>query len=72
MPVHADTDGLLDRCAQCRAPAEFIACAWSPELQKARCTECCAQTDYHADRYAAVIEWNLAQRAIKQQTPPMG
>ena len=59
--THADTDGLLDRC-HCGAVAGFE--YYSPEhlTVRARCTECCEQTDWCSEKWKAVVAWNLTTR----------
>lgn len=61
--IHADTDGLLDRC-HCGAVAgfEFKENALLRKFQ-ARCSDCCEQTDRHWCKFDAATAWNLARRA---------
>ena len=62
--VHADTEGLLDKC-HCGAVAGFEHLG-AFDL-RARCTECCEQTgiDHHVQ--PVMIEWNNARRAEKEK-----
>lgn len=62
--IHADTDGLLDRC-KCGAVAGFEYDSPTPFRMvqvRARCTECCEQTDYCMDKFAVANTWNLMMR----------
>lgn len=57
--THADTDGLLDKC-HCGAVAGF---EYAGEgFVRARCTECCEQTEPARSRYACTVWWNIARR----------
>ena len=60
--IHADTDGLLDRC-HCGAVAGFEHLGGMS--LRARCTECCEQTAADHEVHPVVVEWNLARRAEK-------
>lgn len=62
--IHSDTDGLLDRCAECGARAGFATngLRWFKHF-RAGCTDCCEQTGWFKEKYDAVIAWNLEQRA---------
>jgi hypothetical protein len=62
--IHADTDGLLDLC-HCGAVAGFE--YLDGFLIRARCTECCEQTEYHPFKFQALQDWNLARRAEKEK-----
>lgn len=65
--IHADTDGLLDRC-HCGAVAGFdTTTAGGKERFMAGCTECCEQTVYRPFRFQVMREWNLARRAEKEK-----
>ena len=67
--THADTEGLLDRC-HCGAIAGFEFDSPAPFRMvqvRARCTECCEQTDYCMEHFNAVFVWNLARRAEKEK-----
>ena len=74
MPIYADTDGRLDCCAECGAPAGFE--PGSHDCQstlRPRCTECC-NIGQEAFAFSVegladvIIAWNLAQRAaIKEE-----
>lgn len=62
--IHADTTGLLDRC-KCGAVAGFETDSPAPLRMvqtRARCTECCEQTEYRMDKFTVVNEWNLMMR----------
>lgn len=70
--IHADTEGLLDRC-HCGAFAGF---EQSDEIRiiagrecckiRARCTECCEQTVYRPFKFQAMQTWNQARRKEKE------
>jgi hypothetical protein len=72
--IHADTDGLLDKC-HCGAVAGFeeseeevrIIAGRERRKHRARCTECCEQTEYHTFKFRALQDWNLARRAEKEK-----
>ena len=57
-----DTDGILDRCAECGALAEFRGV---PSKAYVQCTECANSTDYVCRIVDVMVGWNIAQRAIK-------
>lgn len=62
--IHADTDGLLDRC-HCGAVAGFDA-PYSEAMEvRVRCTECCEQTNWFPTADGASCYWNIARRAEK-------
>ena len=66
--IHADTEGLLDRC-HCGAVAGFETDSPAPFRMvqaRARCTECCEQTEWEIDKFRAGHTWNLARRAEKE------
>lgn len=70
--IHADTDGLLDRC-HCGAVAGFeeseevrVVAGREQRKHRARCTECCEQTEYRPFKFQALQDWNLARRGIKK------
>lgn len=68
--IHADTEGLLDRC-KCGAVAGFEIDSPAPFRMvqvRARCTECCEQTEYRIDHFTASNEWNLMMRAKTNAT----
>jgi len=56
--IYTDTEGLLDRC-HCGAVAGFET---SNGLIRARCTDCCEQTELVDGNYLAAMDWNLARR----------
>lgn len=69
--IHADTDGLLDRC-HCGAAAGFeegeetrVVIGREFRCVRARCTECCEQTVYRPFKFQAMRDWNIARRAEK-------
>jgi hypothetical protein len=65
--IHADTEGLLDRC-HCGAVARLEE-SYSDEMEvRARCTECCEQTNWFPTADGAAFDWNLARRAEKEKT----
>ncbi len=66
--IHADTEGLLDKC-HCGSVAGFETDSQSPfgmVQVRARCTECCEQTDWFMTADAALAMWNMAQREMKR------
>jgi hypothetical protein len=61
-----DTDGIIDRCAECGALAEFRGVGPAGlSSRHVQCTECANATDYTWTQADAMVEWNKAQRAIK-------
>jgi hypothetical protein len=70
--IHADTDGLLDKC-HCGAVAGFEESEEVGRLMgvreqhRARCTECCEQTEYRPCKFQALLDWNHARRAEKEK-----
>lgn len=62
--LYADTDGLLDRCV-CGAFAGFERRDTTGECVRARCTECCEQTDWLSDNASAAVDWNRRTRSAK-------
>ena len=62
--IHADTEGLLDRC-HCGAVAGFEHVGGFS--LRARCTECCEQTGVDHAVHPVMIEWNTARRAEKEK-----
>jgi len=71
MPIYADTDGRLDRCAECGAAAGFEPGRKEGQrLVTVRCTECCNTGGWafvlDTETVAATImAWNIAQRKTK-------
>jgi hypothetical protein len=66
--IHADTEGLLDRC-HCGAVAGFETDSPAPFRMvqvRARCTECQEQTNWFMSADSAMIEWNMKQREAKR------
>lgn len=63
--IHADTEGLLDKC-HCGAMAGFE--HMGGFTLRARCTECCEQTEPDHHVHPVVVEWNLMQREKKSNT----
>lgn len=63
--INADTNGLLDPC-RCGAMAGFEtnAMAVEPGKVRARCTECCEQTEFEECKYCATIKWNSLMRGL--------
>jgi hypothetical protein len=57
-----DTDGILDRCAECGERAGVHRFTTASYVQ---CSECANATDFFRTEVEAVVEWNKAQRAIK-------
>ena len=64
--IHADTEGLLDKC-HCGAVAGFEESHNEVMEVRARCTECCEQTYWLPTKDWASINWNLARRAEKER-----
>jgi hypothetical protein len=62
--THADTDGLLDKC-RCLAPAGFEDAGEG--FVRARCTECCEQTEPAQSKYQCMLWWNTARRREKRK-----
>ena len=62
MMVHADTNGLMDKC-HCGAVAGFEQHPYECRV-RARCTECCEQTEYQLDNFRAAHAWNLRMRSL--------
>ena len=60
--IHADTEGLLDRC-HCGAVAGFEESHNEAMEVRVRCTECCEQTYWFPTADGACFDWNLARRA---------
>lgn len=60
--IHADTDGLLDRCL-CGAMAGFEESHNEAMEVRARCTECCEQTNWFPTADGASCEWNMMMRS---------
>ncbi len=64
-----DTDGILDRCAECGARAKFtIGVSATPAgflPNHVKCSECANSIDYTWTSVDAMVEWNEAQRAKK-------
>jgi len=60
--VHADTNGLMDKC-HCGAVAGFEQHPYECRV-RARCTECCEQTEYQLDNFRAAHAWNLRMRGL--------
>ena len=56
-----DTDGILDRCAECGALAEFRGV---PSRAYVQCSECANSTN-PLGIVNAMVEWNKAQRDVK-------
>ena len=61
--IHADTDGLLDKC-HCGAVAGF---EFDGPKSRAICTECCEQTGWEQCKYCAAFQWNDERRAKRPQ-----
>jgi len=61
--IHADTEGLLDRC-HCGVVAGFEYLEGSK--MRARCTDCCEQTEPSTNISVVVVEWNMTQRERKE------
>ena len=61
--IRSDTDGILDKCAECGAHA-----GWRPTINgdgpewSASCTDCPNQTPFVATKFDAAVLWNKAQR----------
>ena len=64
--IHADTEGLLDKC-HCGAVAGFER-GKDPDTgefsERARCTDCCEQTRWSATRGEAMADWNWNMRRL--------
>jgi hypothetical protein len=67
--IYADTLGLLDRC-RCGAIAGFETNSMAGETEKvrARCTECCEQTEFEECKYCASFTWNDLMRGNSNPT----
>ena len=60
-----DTDGLLDRCAQCGARARSTHYYQDGYPgHGAECTECANTVGPYATKLRAMVAWNATQRAI--------
>ncbi len=57
-----DTDGILDRCAECGERAGFHMFSTASYVQ---CSECANATDFFRTKAEAMAAWNKEQRAIK-------
>jgi len=64
--IHADTEGILDRC-NCGAVAGFEKPYTEAMEVRARCTECCESTNWFPTADQASCDWNLARRAEKEK-----
>lgn len=60
--TYTDTNGLLDKC-ECGAAAGFERHPHECRV-RARCTECCWQTEYQLDNFNAAHAWNIMMRAL--------
>ena len=67
--THADTDRILDKC-HCGAAAGFEQSNTEFMEVRARCTECCEQTNWFPTADGASFDWNLARRAEKERATP--
>lgn len=66
--IHADTDGLLDRC-HCGAVAGFLEDdkLTGKAMFRACCTDCCGErTHLFVLKNEAVWAWNLEMRRVKK------
>lgn len=57
----ADTDGILDRCAECGERARFCTDGRNG-LHGVECSECANAVALHATRDRAMVVWNKTQR----------
>ena len=62
-----DTEGILDRCRECKSYAGFVQ-GWTGGW-RVECTECPNCTDVFKEQFQAMIAWNMEQRGIR---PPTG
>lgn len=62
--IHADTEGLLDRC-HCGAVAGLEESHTEEMEVRARCTDCCEQGYWLPTADGAIFDWNIARRAEK-------
>lgn len=70
--THVDTDRILDKC-HCGAVAGFETLGGhvnDATCIRARCTECCEQTNWFPTADGASFDWNLARRAEKERVTP--
>ena len=58
-----DTDGILDRCAQCGESAAFHEFTIASYVQ---CSKCAKATDFFPTQNEAAIDWNKRQRKAKK------
>lgn len=64
--IHADTDGLLDRC-QCGAVGQ-VEESYNDSMEfRATCTECDSKTWWFPTKDGATTEWNQMQRRAKKK-----
>ena len=64
----ADTDGILDRCAECGEWARFVTDERNG-THGVECTECANAVAFHATRDRAMIVWNQTQRHTANARP---
>ena len=57
-----DTDGILDRCAECGEHAGVHRFTTASYVQ---CSECSNATDFFRTKAEAMAAWNIAQREVK-------
>jgi uncharacterized protein (DUF983 family) len=57
-----DTDGILDRCAECGERAVFHVFSTASYVQ---CSECANATDFFRTKAEAMAGWNITQREAK-------
>ena len=62
--IHIDTNRLVDKC-HCGAYAGYENEEGGARI-RAGCTDCCERSQWYTDRSDAMIEWNLARRAEKE------
>lgn len=66
MPViHADTDGILDKCRECGGLPGWEDSHYYEGQTRARCTDCPNIGPWRRSWHAASIEWNVCQRGNK-------
>ena len=65
MKTTTDTDGILDRCAECGARAQFTERDGAGDLAwGAQCSECANSVNFHISLDRAMVIWNQTQRHI--------
>lgn len=61
--IRIDTNGLADKCSQCKARAGFERLLKNGSiLVRVRCSECCETGEWYSSHFFAAFSWNKQQR----------